>query len=152
MLAAAKKELVGPTLPKFWEHSVLLLPTLAEHKVAAGPKWLYPPNIQPETNFTPVRWDACCRNYKNSSNDNNNRFQDNLGCSAFTVCNLNSPFAHDIKRKKKSLLNFFYFLRQRWISRSRMHLGETLTHQKTFRNDCRLFGGALLWMKFRCDK
>ena len=27
-----------------------------------------------------------------------------------------------------------------------------LTHQITFRNDCRLFGGALLSMKFHCDK
>ena len=25
-------------------------------------------------------------------------------------------------------------------------------HQITFRNDCRLFVGALLWMKFNCDK
>ena len=32
-----------------------------------------------------------------ASNDDTNRFQDNLGCSAFTVCNLNSPFARDIE-------------------------------------------------------
>ena len=40
-----------------------------------------------------------CRNYTNSSNDNN-RFQDNLMCSSFTVCNLNLPFARDVTLKK----------------------------------------------------
>ena len=39
-----------------------------------------------------------------------------------------------------------------WKSSSRMHIGETVTHQITFCNNCRLFGGALLWMKFRHDK
>ena len=43
-------------------------------------------------------------------------------------------------------------LRWHWKSSSRMHIGETLTHQITIRNECRLFGGALLWMKFRRDK
>ena len=33
-----------------------------------------------------------------------------------------------------------------------MHIGETLAHQITFCNDCRLFSGALLWMKFHHDK
>ena len=33
-----------------------------------------------------------------------------------------------------------------------MHIGETLTHWITISNDCRLFGGALLWMKFHGDK
>ena len=41
-----------------------------------------------------------CRNYTNSSNDNNNQFQDNLECSVFTVCNLNLPFARDSKPAK----------------------------------------------------
>ena len=41
-----------------------------------------------------------CGNYTNSSNDNNNRLQDNLECSAFTVCNLNSPFARDMESTK----------------------------------------------------
>ena len=46
-----------------------------------------------------------CRNYTHSKNDNNNRFQDNLGCSAFTVCNCISPFTHNIKCTK--IMSFF---------------------------------------------
>ena len=72
-----------------------------------------------------------CRNYTNSSNDNNNQFQDNLGCSAFTVCNLNSPFApRDIKPPK--IISFFFCdgeaegLGLGWHS-SRMHRRKTNT-------------------------
>ena len=43
---------------------------------------------------------VACKNYTNSSDDNNNRFQVNIACSAFTVCNLNSPFAPDITPTK----------------------------------------------------
>ena len=46
-----------------------------------------------------------CRNDTSSSNDNTNRFQDNLGCSTFTVCNLYSPFTRDIKLTK--IMSFF---------------------------------------------
>ena len=41
------------------------------------------------------------------------------------------------------------FLQWHWKFSSRMHIGETLTHHITFHNNCRLFGGALLWMTFR---
>ena len=64
------------------------------------------------------------------------------------MCNLNSPFVRDIKPTK--IMSFF--LQQCWKSSSRIHIGETLTHQITFHNDCRLFVGALLWIKFRRDK
>ena len=97
-------------------------------QVAAGLKWISKLKLtSPQFDESPVaafEYDdadfshstSTCRNYRNSRNDNNNLFQDNLGCSAFTVYNLNSPFARDIKPTE--IVSFF--LRQCWKSCSRI--------------------------------
>ena len=59
-----------------------------------------------------------------------------FGCSTFTLCNLNLPFARDIKSTKIMFFCCFFFLfsslrRQRWKSSSIMHIGEILTLQIT---------------------
>ena len=73
------------------------------------------------------------------------RFQDNLSCSTFTVCNFKSPFARDITRTK--IIFFFYSGAEKPVAEC---IWGKHWHIITF--NCRLFGGALFSVKFRCDK
>ena len=65
------------------------------------------------------------RNYSNGGNDNNNQFQDNIGCSAFTVCNLKSPFGRDITPTK--IMSFLFFAAALKIQQQNAYRGNTDT-------------------------